>query len=759
MRDGGVCYAPVQECKKTQEIPLGRRGRRQVRDREGIGYFTRLEIRVRYRGECALAPIRPRREDRRGEARRGCFLDCIDPSPEGMSVTEEDVEDDRVYDERSAPNPSSSSDQHFPSVLSPRSLQIKLKISLPNLPSPSMSSPRVGRIPSQPAGSSSEKSASQTSNNMASPASTQYIREMPRIVSIYDSLAPQLKSYFLLHLLKRSPLSTLRFVQSLVTPALKRDFLNLLPPEICFRIISYLDVCSIGRCHAVRKSWYTLLSGDAAMNFLWYPRLEAEGWLPEQLISSSYRDDSLEPDCRNYYKLLYKGHYVIRQNWLHGRYKQISFPGHSFSVVTCLQFDSKRIVSGSDDQTVHIYDINTGCLMKRLRGHEGGVWALQYWDNLLVSGSTDRTIRVWDMNTGECTHLFEGHTSTVRCLMIMVPAYCHIKKKMEPDRPLIVTGSRDSTLRVWTLPLRDDSSSAPFQNRDNPDLSNTSSSAQNETATFRRFDSPNPHLLYLLQGHSNSVRAVAGKCNVLISGSYDCTVRSWDLSTGKCIFVFRGHREKVYSVDYCHYSQKAASGSMDSTVRVWCTRTGACLFHLEGHTSLVGLLEISPHFLVSAAADATLRIWSTETGKCLACLTGHSAAITCFHHDPYLNRVVSGSEGGIKVWELCSDTTYKGLLLETAKYERECISLDQPLSFPALSPQQSSSSGSLQKLSYGRFINDLVVCVQGVWRVKMSERYLVTAVQKDEGKTWFEVLDFGCGSVDTSSSASSSEQH
>ena len=63
----------------------------------------------------------------------------------------------------------------------------------------------------------------------------------------------------------------------------------------------------------------------------------------------------------------------------------------------------------------------------------------------------------------------------------------------------------------------------------------------------------------------------------------------------------------------------------------------------------MGLLEISPKYLVSAAADATLRIWCPMSGKCLAILAGHSAAITCFHHDADLNRIVSGSDGGVKV--------------------------------------------------------------------------------------------------------------
>lgn len=92
--------------------------------------------------------------------------------------------------------------------------------------------------------------------------------------------------------------------------------------------------------------------------------------------------------------------------------------GHAQNVVTCLQFDTERIVSGSDDHTIHIYS-PSGHLERRLTGHDGGVWALMYSGNTLVSGSTDRTVRVWNMETGECTHIFEGHTSTVRCLLIL----------------------------------------------------------------------------------------------------------------------------------------------------------------------------------------------------------------------------------------------------------------------------------------------------------------------------------------------------
>ncbi|KAJ3172675.1 SCF ubiquitin ligase complex subunit cdc4 [Geranomyces variabilis] len=611
-------------------------------------------------------------------------------------------------------------------------------------------------------------------------ASLPALGDIPHILTTFDTLPTPLKSYLLLQILRRCPFSTLQFVSSLILPSLKRDYIGLLPVELGYQVLQFLDLRSLGRCAAVSKKWKHVVDGEGADLAVWKRRLISEGWYddtevrdeicppahgpsssrrgsrnhnhmdydttmanidhPVPINGRQARDDwpvdweeygSLLHNFRrpaesvsqglevpaNLYKNLYRRHHLIRQNWFHGRYRHISFPGHAFNVVTCLQFDADKIVSGSDDQTIHIYDTRTGELTKNLQGHEGGVWALQYWNDVLVSGSTDRTVRVWDMDTGKCTHLFQGHTSTVRCLLIIIPHKNHETGRMEPEVPLVVTGSRDATLRVWRLPhpKRD----APW----NPENS-MSSPAAGDAA------SANPFFKHCLRGHSDSVRAIAGYGNRLVSGSYDSTVRIWNIDTGTVVFTCRGHREKVYSVGYSHELKRAVSGSMDASVKIWCTNTGTLLFDLNGHTSLVGLLELSPQYLVSAAADTTLRVWSPTTGHCLANLTGHAAAITCFHHDPRLNRIVSGSDGGVKVWELSSTGYGSG----------------QPPSDAPFGPSLAYTQGpNGAQPVHGRFIRDLVKGVQGVWRVRMDESRLVCAVQREGGSTWFEVLDFTDG--------------
>ncbi|KAJ7142330.1 cell division control protein 4 [Mycena epipterygia] len=312
--------------------------------------------------------------------------------------------------------------------------------------------------------------------------------------------------------------------------------------------------------------------------------------------------------------------------------KHISFPAHGSAVVTCLVFSQNRIISASDDHHINVYCPFTGKLLHSLDGHEGGIWALALRDNMLVSGSTDRTLRIWDLETGRCTHIFGGHASTVRCLAIVEPAWVDvvqddgsITKEEWPKRPLIITGGRDHTLRIWTLP-------GPLE-------------PPPEYRYNEMEPAENPLHKLLLEGHTNAVRDLAAHGRTAVSASFDCTVRVWDIISGECKWVLAGHTGKVYSVVLDPVREQAYSGSMDGTVRIWNLRTGECCHALSGHTSLVGLLSLSSSHLVSAAADATLR---------------HTGAITCFQHDEF--KVLSGADGTLMMWDIRDGTVVRKLL-------------------------------------------------------------------------------------------------
>ncbi|KAI8377941.1 WD40-repeat-containing domain protein [Radiomyces spectabilis] len=481
---------------------------------------------------------------------------------------------------------------------------------------------------------------------------------LPNLIYAYDRLSANMKSHLLFQLLKRSSSDTLQFVDSVVAPIFKRDLLTFLPRELALQILSYLDVRSLCRAASVSKQWRAIVDSDDST---WRRLLERDGFQPSwgswphgkqepryddtmgEMGSLSSppppthkkKEKSRDNTFSHPYKESYRRQYILRQNWRHGRAARISFPGHLQHVVTCLQFDDDKIVSGADDEQINIYNTKTGQKLRSLRGHEGGVWALQYVDNILVSGSTDRTVRVWDIERGVCTHIFRGHTSTVRCLQIVVPTM--VNGRLEPKEPLIITGSRDATLRIWRLP--DPRKDEPYNGI-----------------------GVNPWHMHTLVGHSHSVRAIAVHGYTLVSGSYDNTVAIWNIETGQLVHRMEGHTQKVYTVMIDTRRQRCMSGSMDSTVRVWDLITGQCLQVLIGHSILVGLLGLTDQYIVSAAADTTLRVWSAETGACQQVLTGHRGAITCFQHDN--EKVISGSEGALKMWDIKTGEPLKDLITD-----------------------------------------------------------------------------------------------
>ncbi|KAF8643914.1 hypothetical protein AX16_008930 [Volvariella volvacea WC 439] len=590
------------------------------------------------------------------------------------------------------------------------------------LPSPHGSPPPESIWPSAPpSGAPSPPPAQQQQQVPFQPdLSLTALMTLPSLLAHFTSLPPQLQSHFLLTLLRHSPLPVLRTLHSVLTPTLARDFLTLLPAELVSHILSYLPYPTLARASRVSRTWRAIIDSDPVLwrdllktTKIWFGG-ESENAFAKAILARrraagiqcepsphAYRAGSVLPTPTSSvpqslplphpYKILFKSRHLTRTRWASNpEPKHVSVPAHGSSVVTCLIFSHGRIISASDDHSIHIYSPQDGRLVRSLEGHEGGVWALAARNDTLVSGSTDRTVRIWDLKTGRCTHVFGGHTSTVRCLAIVKPEWVEVEqesgvitKEKWPKRPLIVTGSRDHSLRVWTLPKPGEMEFRCFGADDGEmDPSDVCDAEEN------------PYHRLHLEGHDHAVRALAARGRTLVSGSYDCNVRIWDIITGQCKWVLTGHTQKVYSVVLDPSRNQACSGSMDGTVRVWNLGTGQCQFTLTGHTSLVGLLGLSPSHLVSAAADSTLRVWDPDTGELQHTLAAHTGAITCFQHDEF--KVLSGSDGNLKMWNIRDGTV----------------------------------------------VRDLLTNITGVWQVVFEGRWCVAASNRDDA-TVLDVWDFG----------------
>ncbi|RKP32707.1 WD40 repeat-like protein [Metschnikowia bicuspidata] len=503
-------------------------------------------------------------------------------------------------------------------------------------------------------------------------------------------------AFQVLRLLERLQLLSLC---GIIQRSLQHDLLTGLPLEISLNILSRLDARTVLNVSLVCCLWFSLVSNNKLWcNLLRRDKLVSdEAHLNRELANAQLlvADWALSPNVpeSNMAQLLYKKRHIIMKRWMSELYvpRRISISGHGANIVTCLQHDEEKVITGIEGKFIHVHSTKTGQLLQLLKGHDGGVWALKYFSNTLVSGSTDRDVRVWNIRTGRCTHIFRGHTSTVRCLDILHPVQVGVNHNGEPiifpEVPLLVTGSRDHNLHVWKLPLL------------NEDESATDSSEYAEPKCYDSKDPSNPYLVTVLLGHTQSVRSVTGYGNIIVSGSYDTTVRVWDLlDGGRCKHVLEGHNDKIYLTALNFKNKRCYSGSMDLSINVWDFEKGKLLYSLEGHNSLVGLLELSENYLVSAAADSTLRVWDAKTGENLSKLRRHNSAITCFQHDDH--RIVSGSERILKLWDIRT----------------------------------------------GHFVKDFLSDITGsIWQVSFDQDRCVAAVQNNKDgreETFIEILDF-----------------
>lgn len=83
-----------------------------------------------------------------------------------------------------------------------------------------------------------------------------------------------------------------------------------------------------------------------------------------------------------------------------------------------LIFHFDRVVSGSRDATLRVWDIVHGRCLHTLVGHLAAVRCVQYDGKLVVSGAYDYMVKVWNPETEECLHTLQGHTNRVYSLQV-----------------------------------------------------------------------------------------------------------------------------------------------------------------------------------------------------------------------------------------------------------------------------------------------------------------------------------------------------
>jgi WD40 repeat protein len=309
-----------------------------------------------------------------------------------------------------------------------------------------------------------------------------------------------------------------------------------------------------------------------------------------------------------------------------------------------INHDKQEIICGSCDDSISVFDMSSGNLVKKWIAHEDDINSVaclsssirhfqkpvpaahpavesiphgelvvestEYLPSAVLSASStetvhwvasasyDGTVRVWDVDTGRELSLLCGHESSVACV------------DFSPNGINVASGGDDHMVRVWNV-----------------------TSAQQ---------------LRILQGHSASVHSVkydrSGK--LLASGAWDYSVCLWEVNYGHCLWAAQEHNNLVQSLAFHPSSESVASGSWDGTVCVWGRKKGTRELLLELGSRDVTCVTYSPggERIAAASSEGIVRIWDSQNGLCFHVLDDRYSWINTLSFSPCGQFIVCGSE-------------------------------------------------------------------------------------------------------------------
>jgi len=330
--------------------------------------------------------------------------------------------------------------------------------------------------------------------------------------------------------------------------------------------------------------------------------------------------------------------------------------GHVGSVeALALSPDGRWAVSGSNDWSLRLWDLESNRLIRTFEGHSATVHAVTFTPDgkSILSGSEDRTLRLWDLASGRATLALRGHTLAVQSIAI------------GPDGKLAASVSEDGTVRVWDL--TNGQSNSVFKGLYHqlnavsitPDCQRLIFGVGDWTIML--LDLNDGREKKLLEGHSGVVRALAITADgrTLVSGAEDQTLRIWQIDTGECLGVLKGHTGSVDTVALTTDGRQVVSGSRDRTLRVWDLSTGETLRVLEGHSGFVRSVAIAATTgrTISGSTDRSIRYWDIETAPLRQSRPAHIEAVSLLAISADGGVVISGAQSSdLFLWRTDSNT-------------------------------------------------------------------------------------------------------
>jgi eukaryotic-like serine/threonine-protein kinase len=404
--------------------------------------------------------------------------------------------------------------------------------------------------------------------------------------------------------------------------------------------------------------------------------------------------------------------------------------GHRAAIVSLAYApDGKRLATGSIDQTINIWDLDTKTVESSLVGHQGFVTAVKFSadGNQCVSAGADHTVRVWDIATQRLLSTMRGHTDLVTGLLV------------DQADGKIITSSGDGTIRVWPRALESYQKIGLL-----PDLTTTNESVSPFVAAMassyarpylvpsvslsadgrrlgaivvgpdgngavevrtvdgsekgRRFvDDQQPKQSFSCSALSPDGSLMAAGAGNFLSSFVLTATRGhavpkvadaviWRLDTGQIVHRLSGHKHEIFSLAFSSVGDLLATGDTGGAVRLWRLpgQEQELLFEGDKEPAIDMRFSRDGRFLAAASAFTdTVRIWELATGIVTRLTTSFPTAVA-FSPDGSQLAVGSGSfladrataHGEVVVWDWQRGTALPPLKGNTQFIRRTVFNAD-----------------------------------------------------------------------------------
>ncbi|KAF8819825.1 WD domain, G-beta repeat-containing protein [Cardiosporidium cionae] len=262
----------------------------------------------------------------------------------------------------------------------------------------------------------------------------------------------------------------------------------------------------------------------------------------------------------------------------------------------------------------------------------------------ILTGSKDQTVRLWRVDTHSCYAIMKGHCGPVTAATFQ-KQYKKVRKSVESSSssnsfnknsdPLFVSSAaQDLSLKVWQIPMLP------------PNVLVLEGESTSSCQTLEKS-------LHSVNAHSKEINAicVATKDRMLASAGQDKLIKVWTFPDLKLLGICKGHQRGVWSVQFSQIEKVIVSASADTTIKLWNLQDFTCLKTLQGHAAAVLQAIFLPGGVqvVSCSADGMIKLWNIRTSECAGTFEKHNEKVWSL--DCNENHILSGgADGKVILW-------------------------------------------------------------------------------------------------------------